>query len=471
MDNWTTSQKFYYPVTIGWNFFLISTTFLFISQYQSPAIRYRSITLSVFMVIGNSLVTTLYLGREPTYDSFPCFVNIWVSSIGMPLWLTSVAGRFMRLAFLYHFSQAKLVAGSSTDHYVDLGSEKPTITSSPTMVLDENWYYKHREKFTTNYIVRLIIGALSFQMALTLLVQAFTTKFQITPTMALGNCLVGWEFIPVYLTSAFYVFVLCPLFITWLRGVDDAYGIKRELMADFTLGRCDQDLPSCPLECGRLDDQPLLQHCSPSRQSHSEVGLEAAESSSMASFESMVEDPQQFEVFKRFSLRDFSVENALFFERIQKLRHRTRELSSAAELPTWVILEINSIYNTFISADSEFELNLEASAVREIRRRFQSNDIRLDIFDRAFSEVRTLMFRYTYPRFVKMGQKSLAETMIKNNPPLLYNLIYTSHFIIIAINIMEKENTCYVWISLKINRLVVIFDDGAICFNAEYNPE
>ncbi|ORX71762.1 regulator of G protein signaling superfamily [Basidiobolus meristosporus CBS 931.73] len=428
MDNWTTSQKFYYPVTIGWNFFLISTTFLFISQYQSPAIRYRSITLSVFMVIGNSLVTTLYLGREPTYDSFPCFVNIWVSSIGMPLWLTSVAGRFMRLAFLYHFSQAKLVAGSSADHYVDLGSEKPTITSAPTMVLDENWYYKHREKFTTNYIVRLIIGALSFQMALTLLVQAFTTKFQITPTMALGNCLVGWEFIPVYLTSAFYVFVLCPLFITWLRGVDDAYGIKRELMADFTLGVIAFILYILFAALPSLRDvikifpaahwsvvALMISHCFSivlPAVNALRGGAGGSRSSSMASFESMVEDPQQFEVFKRFSLRDFSVENALFFERIQKLRHKTRELSGAAELPTWVILEINSIYNTFISADSEFELNLEASAVREIRRRFQSNDIRLDIFDRAFSEVRTLMFRYTYPRFVKMGQKSLAETMI-----------------------------------------------------------
>ncbi|KAK9736787.1 G-protein signaling regulator protein [Basidiobolus ranarum] len=132
----------------------------------------------------------------------------------------------------------------------------------------------------------------------------------------------------------------------------------------------------------------------------------------MASFESMVEDPQQFEVFKRFSLRDFSVENALFFERIQKLRYQTRDIGSSEELPTWVILEINSIYNTFISADSEFELNLEASAVRDIRRQFQSNNIRLDIFDRAFNEVRTLMFRYTYPRFIKMGQKSLAETIL-----------------------------------------------------------
>ncbi|KAK9670891.1 hypothetical protein K7432_017293 [Basidiobolus ranarum] len=297
------------------------------------------------------------------------------------------------------------------------------------MVLDENWYYKHREKFTTKYIVRLIIGALAFQMALTLLVQAFTTKFQITPTMALGNCLVGWEFIPVYLTSAFYVFVLCPLFITWLRGVNDAYGIKRELMADFTLGVTAFILyilfaalpslkdtikvfPAAHWSVVALMISHIFSIVLPTIDALRGGASSGSKNSKMSSFDSMVEDPQQFEVFKRFSLRDFSVENALFFERIQKLRYKTQDLVGMEELPTWVILEINSIYNTFIAVDSEFELNLEASTVREIRRRFQTNAIHLDIFDRSFKEIRTLMFRYTYPRFIKMGQKSLAETII-----------------------------------------------------------
>ncbi|ORX93846.1 hypothetical protein K493DRAFT_302422 [Basidiobolus meristosporus CBS 931.73] len=429
-EGWTTLQKIYYPLTIAWNFVLISTTILFIMQHDSPAIRYRSITLSVFMVIGNSLVTTLYLGREPTYDQFPCFVNIWVSSVGMPLWLTAVAGRFARLAFLYHFSQAKLVAGQSSQnsstHYVDI-SPKEKIIHSPTLVLDQNWYYKHREKFTTNYIVKLISGALALQLALTLLVQAFTTKFQITPTIALGHCLVGWEFIPIYLTSAFYVFVLCPLFISWLRGVHDAYGIKRELMADFTLGVIAFMLYILFAALPALKDVIKLfpaAHWSVVALMISHVfsiilptidairGTDKqSSSSSMASFESMLEDPQQFEIFKRFSLRDFSVENALFYEHMMRLRVACSDLKGdRSELPVDVLLEINMIYSKFIASDAEFELNLEATTVREIRRRFQSKDIGLDVFDRALVEVRNLMFRYTYPRFIKMGQKSLQET-------------------------------------------------------------
>ncbi|KAK9723048.1 hypothetical protein K7432_002203 [Basidiobolus ranarum] len=435
MDNntdggWNTLQKIYYPLTIAWNFILISTTILFIMQHDSPAIRYRSITLSVFMVIGNSLVTTLYLGREPTYDQFPCFVNIWVSSVGMPLWLTAVAGRFARLAFLYHFSQAKLVAGqgsqNSNDHYIDI-TPKEKMTSSPTLVLDQSWYYKHREKFTTKYIVKLISGALALQLALTLLVQAFTTKFQITPTIALGNCLVGWEFIPIYLTSAFYVFVLCPLFISWLRGVNDAYGIKRELMADFTLGVIAFMLYVVFAALPALKDVIRLfpaAHWSVVALMISHVfsiilptidairGTDRQSSnSSMASFESMLEDPQQFEIFKRFSLRDFSVENALFYEQMMRLRVACNDLKAEKdEMSVDVLLEINMIYNKFIAADAEFELNLEAVTVREIRRRFQTKDISPDVFDRALIEVRNLMFRYTYPRFIKLGQKSLQET-------------------------------------------------------------
>ncbi|KAK9760154.1 Regulator of G-protein signaling 3 [Basidiobolus ranarum] len=126
----------------------------------------------------------------------------------------------------------------------------------------------------------------------------------------------------------------------------------------------------------------------------------------------MVEDPQQFEVFKRFSLRDFSVENSLFFERIQKLRHHASDLAITDELPAWVILELNSIYNTFIAANSEFELNLEAATTKELHQRFQSTEIHLDVFDRAFNEIRTLMFRYTYPRFIKMGEQSLEEVKL-----------------------------------------------------------
>ncbi|KAK9675283.1 hypothetical protein K7432_016537 [Basidiobolus ranarum] len=431
-EGWTTIQKVYYPLTIAWNFILISTTILFIMQHNSPAIRYRSITLSVFMVIGNSLVTTLYLGREPTYDQFPCFVNIWVSSVGMPLWLTAVAGRFARLAFLYHFSQAKLVAGQGSqnvnDHYIDI-MPKEKIASPPTLVLDQNWYYRHREKFTTKYIVKLISGALALQLALTLLVQVFTTKFQITPTIALGHCLVGWEFIPIYLTSAFYVFVLCPLFISWLRGVNDAYGIKRELMADFTLGVVAFLLyilfAALPILKGVIRVFPAA-HWSVVALMISHIfsivlpTIDAIKgtdnqvsNSNMASFESMLEDPQQFEIFKRFSLRDFSVENTLFYEQVSKLRMMCDGLEYEKEgLPMNILVEINMIYNKFIARDAEFELNLEAATVREIRQRFQAKDVGPHVFDRALLEVRNLMFRYTYPRFVKMSQKSLQETHI-----------------------------------------------------------
>ncbi|ORX81180.1 regulator of G protein signaling superfamily [Basidiobolus meristosporus CBS 931.73] len=436
MDNWTLSQKLYYSVAIGWNFILLSTTFLFVAQYQSPAIRYRSITLTVLMAIGNSLVTTLYLGREPTYNTFPCFLNIWVSSIGMPLWLTSVAGRFMRLAFLYHFSQAKLVAGSKGTQYINVSPEKSNLSprqyaafTAPTMVLDENWYYRHREKFTTKYIVRLILGALALQMGLSLLVQAFTTKFQITPTMAVGNCLVGWEFIPVFLTSAFYVFILCPLFITWLRGVNDAYGIKRELMADFTLGvvafilyvvfaalpalkEVIKIFPAAHWSVVALMISHVFSVILPTIDALRGTDAASTKSTKMSSFESMVEDPQQFEVFKRFSQRDFSVENVLFFERIQKFRLHTSDIIDEGTLPTWVILEINSICSAFIAIDSEFELNLESGTAKEIRRRIQTNDVQLNIFDRAFDEIFSLMFRYTYPRFLKMEQQNLAEARL-----------------------------------------------------------
>ncbi|KAK9716942.1 hypothetical protein K7432_006553 [Basidiobolus ranarum] len=380
------------------------------------------------MVIANSLVTTLYLGREPDVERFPCFLNLWISSIGMPLWLTAVAGRFLRLAFLYHFSQAKLVGNTSGERYVDMVSIEKGSTSA-TLILNENWYAKHREKFTTKFMVKVIAGCIAFQVALTLIVQAFTTRFQITPKMATGNCLVGWEFIPVWVTSAFYVFILCPMFITWVRGVQDAYGIKRELIADFTLGVCAFLLyvvfaafpqlhrvrlifPAAHWSVVALIISHFVSIILPTIYAF-KGDPKAGKTTSLASFDSMVEDPQQFEVFKRFTLRDFSVENALFYERIMKLRMKCQDTpyNSDGTLNTELTYELTNIYNTFITTGSEFELNLEAATINKIKQRFQS-ELQPDVFDHALIEVRNLMFRYTYPRFVKMNRKALEETQL-----------------------------------------------------------
>ncbi|ORX99652.1 regulator of G protein signaling superfamily [Basidiobolus meristosporus CBS 931.73] len=370
----------------------------------------------------------------------------------MPLWLLAVAGRFLRLAFLYHFSQAKLMAGSNnsvngelagicTEHgedrnLVNLNSLQKTFVSQqqpapliPTTALDENWYYRHRSKFTTKATFKFIVLGILLQAALTGLAQSFSTKFAILPTVARGNCLVGWEFAPIFLTCGFYVFVICPIFISWLKLVNDAYGIKRELMADFAVGVASFLLyiifAAIPLFREFNQVFPAAHWCVIALMlSHIfsivlpivdaiRGTLNKQSKVSLASFESMLGDSTQFELFKHFSMRDFSVENALFYERCIRLRVNSKQATNEkGVLRADLLLEINSIYHTFISAQSEFQLNLEASTVKAIHRHFQEKTITPDIFDSALCEVRNLMYRHTYPRFVKLREKSLDESGI-----------------------------------------------------------
>ncbi|KAK9701440.1 hypothetical protein K7432_011708 [Basidiobolus ranarum] len=371
----------------------------------------------------------------------------------MPLWLLAVGGRFLRLAFLYHFSQAKLMAGSNnsvngelTVVHVESGDDQSLVETNtlhkafvsrqqssvfiPITILDENWYYRHRNKFTTKAIFKFILGGLLLQIALTGLVQAFSTKFAILPSPARGNCLTGWEFTPVFLTSGFYVFAMCPIFISWLKGVNDAYGIKRELTADFTVGVASFVLyiifAAIPLFNGFNKVFPaahwsvlalMISHiCSIVLPAIDAIhgACNKQSKTSFSSFESMLGDSTQFELFKHFSLRDFSVENALFYERCIRLRLMSckQPVSEKGKLNTDILLEINSIYHTFISSQSEFELNLDAATVREIRRQFQEKNITLTIFDTALNEVRNLMYRHTFPRYVKLREKSLNESGI-----------------------------------------------------------
>ncbi|KAK9723047.1 hypothetical protein K7432_002202 [Basidiobolus ranarum] len=424
----TLLKKIYYPVTVVWLLILLSTTYLYIRQRKSPVIRYRSVTLSLLMVIGNALVTTLYLGREPTINQFPCFLSLWISSVGIPLWITSMAGRFARLAFLYRVSQAKLAVEHQEHepHCVNIENSEKDDNSLPT--LNENWYFKHRNKFTTKYMLKWIGGAVALQVVLTILVQIFTTKFRISP-MAAGNCLIGWEFIPIYSTSAIYVLVICPIFLSWIRGVEDVYGIKRELIADLTLGITAFILYAIFLMLPSLEDVLLkfpAAHWSVVAFVLSHLisivlpTIDAMRGtrqpkvrSNMATFESILEDPQQFEVFKRFSLRDFTVENALFYEQMMRFRVLCNDQEGGKEsMSNQVLLEISSIYNQFMLQGAELQLHVDEEILNEIQYRFQAQDISPDIFDKALAQVRNIMFHHTYPRFVREGQTRLRETGI-----------------------------------------------------------
>ncbi|KAK9704309.1 hypothetical protein K7432_010257 [Basidiobolus ranarum] len=403
---------------------------LFIAHRASPNIRYRGTFLSVCMVIANSLVVTLYLGREPTFDKFPCFISLWVSSIGIPLWLTCVLGRFLRLIYLYRFNQAQLTSVSTTFGSDSCGTNlirRYSFTSEEKFIKpsaiksQEDWYIRHRGIFTNKFIAKLVLGCLALQIIPTLVIQFYSHKFAVYPQVQTGNCLTGWEFGPVYSTSAIYVFIFCPIMITQLNGFNDVYGIKSELMADFVIGTIAFFLyavfaispslknvikvfPAAHWSVLALMISHIFSIVIPTIHAIRFLSEEPRNEQN-PEFECVLEDPDQFEVFQKFCVRNFTVETTKFYERCIKFRARAERINLDQKTDKTLILdgelitEIQSIYEMFISPNASFPIQIDRSTARQIAKDIFSGTITLEIFDLAVYEVRHQMLNVTFPSF------------------------------------------------------------------------
>jgi len=117
-------------------------------------------------------------------------------------------------------------------------------------------------------------------------------------------------------------------------------------------------------------------------------------------FDMALSDPLLFQDLKAFTASDFSIENALFVEHLQKLRRSPPSNLEALQK------HYKQIFLLFLSSSAELQLNIPATSRERVKQQldiFPPNDT---LFDEVLAEVKQLMFLDTYPRFIRAGGDS-----------------------------------------------------------------
>ncbi|KAK9695383.1 hypothetical protein K7432_012979 [Basidiobolus ranarum] len=424
---------------------LILAAKVFWSRRNIDCIKYRSPGLTLIALCSICILGTTFIVRLPSVYRFPCFLVLWFTQLGYPIIYLCILGRSLRFLFLYRLSEAKLAAALNTKvrsrlfkksdviganikkrSSEDSGLELQNLTyasdtsfPSTSFPLEENWYYKHRRILGSNILGTIIGVVVLIHIIILMSVQVVSPRFAVVPTIATEECMVGWEWIPHRFFVAFYT-ILIILLILLLRTVNDAYGIRRELIIMCTIST------SIDIFLVIFFSVPAMQVVNPEIFSLAVALLpivffyyfmvlkpimesfgftsilqllrfsspQFTLTSSMESFEILLKNPSLFEQFKLFAVKDFTVENVLFYEHCCRIHELASNSSSFTE-------ELQEMYTIFIKNDSRFMVNLNGRTLRKLKRMVSEGKFEENMYDEAQNEVKDLMFRNTYPRYLQ----------------------------------------------------------------------
>ncbi|ORX88373.1 hypothetical protein K493DRAFT_306675 [Basidiobolus meristosporus CBS 931.73] len=464
-------------VSIVWSVHIIIALILLWRKRYLDTIRYRSPGLTIVSAISSIILIINYVALLPS-EKLPCFLNLWIASLAQPLLYLSILARALRLLFYYKFSEARLAValnqteksdyrpksliklftgsrrksnGSSYELHGLTDSHSQSAPSDPGSVLQDarpqlwgfkgndltqNWYYRRRYMLSGQYISTVISIILMFHLGVAFVVQLLSTRFVMNFAAVSEDCMKGWEYYPHDVFACIYILICFPYLVYQLWTVKDAYGIRIELIVTSLVscvgfciflislnidknGTLNQYVPNSlwwglPLMVTSFFavTYPLinaLRHTfSFSRRTSAETEF------SMEAFESLLSNPIYFENFKLFTVSDFTVENVLFYERCRNVTLNTREAELNGNRIN-LVPELQEIYNTFIKNSAEFQVNLEANTRRALVDKAKKNQFTVDMYDQAAEEIKMLMFRNTYLRYLAHVKTKRVDWEGKND--------------------------------------------------------
>ncbi|KAK9765404.1 hypothetical protein K7432_006298 [Basidiobolus ranarum] len=418
---------------------------VFWNRKNTDCIKYRSPGLTLVALCSISIIGTMYIIRLSSAYRFPCFLVLWFTQLGYPIIYLCILGRSLRFLFLYRLSEAKLAAALNTKvkskffkksdslagnlkkrSSEDSGLELQNLTyasdtsfPSTSFPLEENWYYKHRRILGSNVLGTLMSVVVLIHVIVLMVIQVVSPRFAVVPSIADEECMVGWEWIPHRFFVALYT-VLIFFLILLLRSVSDAYGIRRELIIMCSISTfidifliiffsvpamqiLDPNIFSLAIALIPISIFYYFMVLKPIIESYGFTTIfqtlmcrppQITLTSSMESFEILLRTPSLFEQFKLFAVKDFTVENVLFYEYCCRIHELAVSSSNYTE-------ELREMFTIFIAHDSRFMINLNGRTFRKLQQMVLEGRFEENMYDEAQEEVKDLMFRNTYPRYLQ----------------------------------------------------------------------
>ncbi|KAJ1924949.1 hypothetical protein IWQ60_004888 [Tieghemiomyces parasiticus] len=239
----------YLTLAVVYSMFVLATTAVYARRMR--AVRHHALWLNIIHVgsaLGLSVLFCLGNAFRPT---FPCFLNLWgYHALGF-LWVFSFIARNLRFLFQYEYHQAKLRAPALDTRPVrtdgpggcDTARLRPATRpaaapwydrlSFPALVQRIPWMRK-RQLFSEPSLIRLLLGLLCLLFVYLVFVQTFSTRFRVAPLAT--RCDLAAEYVVVVGIMAVHLAVACPLFVFWTWGMDEAYGLRREVQVEIAIG-------------------------------------------------------------------------------------------------------------------------------------------------------------------------------------------------------------------------------------------
>jgi hypothetical protein len=215
------------------------------------------------------------------------------------------------------------------------------------------------------------------------------------------------------------VFIICPLFIYTIRKVNDSLGLRLEIQLSLAAFLILYAFSLLSIEIVKslqpgmhsigyflfysfiqqtiLVTIPAIRALLPSN---------AVLSLTPEDFRKVLADPKKRESFKQVLAKDFCSENMVFWECVEKLKQNDKKMSASYFLAH------------FFRSGAEYELNLPAKRVKEIRSRLLENaENSLEVLLSVQIEVADMMYRNNFHHFLALKKSKDSTSTLQIELP------------------------------------------------------
>ncbi|KAI8321376.1 hypothetical protein GQ54DRAFT_325071 [Martensiomyces pterosporus] len=258
--------------------FVLVTLAMFVikSRNRHSGLDKRSVRLVVLQAIGCFLVGTDGLVSTALND-WACFVQLWLFNIGFSLLITAISGRAVQLIVLSKIHSLNNELSSSgphtlsvlqseamhsrqemTEHGIDSGFHMgsfpdtinarlsvaipPRITpahdaelaSQMRLVRKLQWYMRAQTYVTDRVLTIYVSVATLVAVIISIVVNVLNKEFSVRPVSI--ECRLFWGFVPVIIILCAYLLVICPALLLMVWKLNDAFGIRTDLVICDTVG-------------------------------------------------------------------------------------------------------------------------------------------------------------------------------------------------------------------------------------------
>ncbi|RKP25277.1 hypothetical protein SYNPS1DRAFT_22737 [Syncephalis pseudoplumigaleata] len=282
-------------------------------------------------------------------------------------------------------------------------------------VLERDFCYRHRVWVSTRSIFKVILALTGLFLLSTSIAFGASTRMR-SGIRDSTDCRFGPEFYPMHVFTLLYSLCALPAMLMIYYRTADTYGLLVELCVTAASGALLSVLQLVmsisPRVRGRVEEmQPLgnwlafylvaahlLTVISPTAVVWVSTYL-LRESTSEDEFINVLHRPSEFQKFCEFAISEFSVENPLFYDRCRSVmedNHQGRRHCSAQTRE-----ELRKIYDVFLQPHAPLEVNLPYHLRNAIAAQVHEDRWSPSMFEGARWEIWRLMYRHSYPRYVR----------------------------------------------------------------------